>query len=1025
MTDSTHSNQSSGGRSQNTGRFVGAFDSPVSKKKSGIKYTCITCRTTKPSARYYHRSLGLLAHLVANNVDFHFDTNAGHKNATFCKKCWSHLNRKYPHPLFLSTQQEDNTQAVAVGSSSTATPVRPTATMTIPGTPVPAATTITVTLTTPVSPVPNPLFITPARVTPVSVGGSLTYSTPTFASPVPISSVVSPTPARKLLFGTIEVDVEETVQPVLKDTLKFRAGVLQLLHKKCKLKMPFTSDLDAFIEHLDSCEQLATKTAVDLGLSATTWKQTESERRRRIIASIAVQKAAFLHPHINFVKDVVLSTTLGISDSSRKVLSSFNLSYSLDIAEQKMKAANERAYKELTERMASGTEVPVVKMDDFNRVSVHGTPGSANSGKFSTVHTQANLAVKFFPKGDSSKDEENGFVRRALPLPLLDKPHIDFSSLKTDKDKKTFVGAPFLSQAVTDVIVKETYGEKLITKDQSNNFRQPYCFDMSTSAAELKQFHVFDAMPNRMKSAEDLRSLMVSVKKFIEHYKDGAIWITGDFYVWRNVMKMLWAHSRTPLPTDHLYLRVVLCPWPDAMHIALNAQQALLQWNFNVFMPIWSAAFPDFAVTLVKLRPVRRMMLLTMMFLSWKKCRVQVLDWVKQQTDLPEFQRDIVESLVRLFDEELPLVLDAATAMASGDVMLYKEVLHRLLPLFIRYRKKNYVTIVLHILSAIQEMEAGGDPEIIAALYSQLPLASSEDLEVFHSLLRACIRPFDSHGRAVMTTLYLSSNKNLSARSFLAQVAKQKALDRRKRLPWTKYMNSFKLQPRQPVQTKRTQFYNAHLNVMAAALTTMFRKLIANSPNIIIQGEMMFTHSATGTKVRGYQVRYKVAPPSATTSIATTAEPPKKKRKKATKISQFTAANIGPETIVTFSERLLPLTLWGDKKVALNVHTRIDQFAAVETTRPRPPLRDITNQALNPVDVAQQNTKFYIKTSKLEKPPSSICSCPILDQTICPHLRRLITENEFIWWMYNMATPLKEDDFVRDEEDEEITEELW
>ncbi|KAI9101824.1 hypothetical protein DFS34DRAFT_611666 [Phlyctochytrium arcticum] len=516
---------------------------------------------------------------------------------------------------------------------------------------------------------------------------------------------------------------------------------------------------------------------------------------------------------------------------------------------------------------------------------------------------------------------------------------------------------------------------------------------------------------------------MVSVKKFIEHYKDGAIFITGDFYVWRNVMKILWAKTRGRLSPDHAYLRIVLCPWPDGMHIALNAQQALLQRNFNVFMPIWSSAFPDFAVQLVKLRPVRRMMLLTMMFLAWKQCRVQVMDWAKQQKDLPEFQRVIVDSLIRLFDEELPLVLDAATAMASGNIVLYKEVLHRLLPLFIRYRKRNYVTIVLHILSAIQEIEMGGDDNITAALYSNLPLASSEDLEVFHSLLRACIRPFDSHGRAVLNTLYLSANKNLSSRSFLAQVAKQKADDRKKRTPWTKFAGKFTLQPRQPVETKRTQYFNSHLEIMVATLKDMFRKLIANSPNITIKGEMMFSHSATARKVRGYQVRYIVAPSQPSTATAT--ETAKKKRKKNTKISKFINCNIPPEVIVTVSERLLPLTLWGDKKVVpLNVHTDISDFAAVE--RVRTPLQDITNQG----DAATDNKKFFNKFSTFEKPPmrpgSIICQCPILSQDICIHLKQLIAGNEFIWWIHNMAKPLSDEDFVRDEdEDEEITEELW
>ncbi|KAI9098899.1 hypothetical protein DFS34DRAFT_94050 [Phlyctochytrium arcticum] len=660
---------------------------------------------------------------------------------------------------------------------------------------------------------------------------------------------------------------------------------------------------------------------------------------------------------------------------------------------------------EKTPPPSSGTVVPIIKMDDFNRVAVHGTPGSANSGKFSTVQTQANLAVKIFPKGLSSHDEDSGYVQRALPIPLPEKPYIDFSSWESDAKKKLFVKTPLLAKDIIDLIGKESYGEKLLKKNGPDDFRTPYHFDMSTSAAELKNFHIFDAIANRMKTPEDVRTLMLSVIKFIMPYKDGLVWIVGDFYVWRNVMKWLWCLTRTPLSKDHAYLRVVLCPWPDAMHIALNAQQALLQWNFNVFMPIWSSAFPDFAVQLVKLRPVRRMMLLTMMFLAWKRCRVTVMNWAREQRDLPEFQRVLIESLIRLFDEELPLVLDAATAMASGNITLYKEVLHRLLPLFIRYRKKNYVIIVLHILSTIQEFEASGDAEIIAALHSNLPLASSEDLEVFHSLLRACIRPFDSHGRAVLTTLFLSSNKNLSARSFLAQVAKQKAADRKKRKPWTRYASKFSISPRQPVKNKKNEYFDGRLEVLVSTLTKMFRKLTANSDNIEIEGEMMFSHSATTTKVRGYVVRYKVPPTQASTT-----EPARKRRKKITKISQFTSTP--PEIIVTVSERLLPLALWGDKKVALNIHTDISAYAGVE-------------RITDGVNSAQQKKKFYTKASTFSPNPSSPCHCSPLDQNMCIHLKQFIAESEFVWWMYNLSVPLTEDDFVREDgEDVEITEEL-
>ncbi|KAI9097426.1 hypothetical protein DFS34DRAFT_621600, partial [Phlyctochytrium arcticum] len=580
-----------------------------------------------------------------------------------------------------------------------------------------------------------------------------------------------------------------------------------------------------------------------------------------------------------------------------------------------------------------------------------------------------------------------------------------------------FVNVDPITHCHNATIASTSYGDRLVSNPK---FRSLYRFDMSTTAAELKRFHIFGAVPNRMKSAEDLKVLMVDVSKFVKHYKDGVVWIVGDFYVWRNVMKFLWAQSRTPMTQDHKWLKDLLFPWPDGMHIALNAQQALIEHNFAIFMPIWSAAFPGFAVQLVKLRPVRRMMLLTMAFLAWKKNRVAIIALVKNsQKELPPFQQVATQSLVRLFDEELPLVLDAATAMAAGNVSLYKEVMQRLLPVFIRYRKKNYVTIVVHILSVIQDIESRGDPDLLRAFQSKLPLASSEDLEVFHSLLRASIRPHDSESAATLKTLFLSANRNLSARSFLAQVAKQKREDRKRRTPGAHLQGRFSIHSSRRVLTPRDLYYDRHLTIMSAALLSMFQKLVVNSDNIYIHGEMIFSHSASKKKVRGYQVRYKVAPEQSDSESASVG----KKRKRAnTKIATF--MNPAPTIIVTFCERLLPLALWGDKKVSLNLDTDISSFSAIEEKRV--PLEDITN---NGKTANKKKNDFFTKESVFENPmvgsahPHAKCS--VLDGGICSHLQQHIVEQKFIWWMHNLTIPLDEKDFVREEEEDvEITEEL-
>ncbi|KAI9103424.1 hypothetical protein DFS34DRAFT_366017 [Phlyctochytrium arcticum] len=311
-------------------------------------------------------------------------------------------------------------------------------------------------------------------------------------------------------------------------------------------------------------------------------------------------------------------------------------------------------------------------------------------------------------------------------------------------------------------------------------FKTLYKFSMATDGGQLNGFHVFHASSNAMKSVQDIRQLFSTVSEFAANY-DGAMFLVGDFYVWRNMMKLLWSvykvkpppRQRAPtastleesmaalgrgqvglVPTE---ARRKYIPWPNMMHVALNAQLALLQWAFGVIMPLWNAAFPDGPISLVNLRPIRRVMILTIMLWAWKAIRQEVLrQYHSRKNSWTAMQTVLVESLIRLFDEDIPLVLDACAAIGDRDVSLMKGVLLRLLSLFIRFDKKNYVVIILYVHAAIKYYE-DMSPADRDAMYSFLPVASSEDLEVFHSLLRAVLRPWDAESICVLKALYISA----------------------------------------------------------------------------------------------------------------------------------------------------------------------------------------------------------------------------------------------------------------------------
>ncbi|KAI9103062.1 hypothetical protein DFS34DRAFT_607342 [Phlyctochytrium arcticum] len=848
----------------------------------------------------------------------------------------------------------------------------------------------------------------------------------------------------------------------------FKASV-QLLQQRPFLKAsPFAADLLEFIEHLETkCDKMLTKKAVFLG-DGPDWNTKLSLRLKRgLVFSVIYDAALYDHTgKINYIKDTFMAPMLGASNSAKRFLSAFNLCYSPTMLRQKMNATIVDNLDNIKKALALGNMVPVLKMDDFNRVHVQGTPGSANAGRFSSLHTQAHLAIKMHTLRPT--EETDRFAMHPLPVKA---DRVNFHELYANMDlMEAWVvnGLEWASDAADGIRLRSTANSLHVTFNVDRDLtslpahlpaepyflvwerrvaskaaytKTMYKFSMATHAGELNSFHVFQACPNAMKSTKDMKQLLDDTCEFTKDY-DKAMWLVGDFYVFRNIMKLLWSLDATEAPKEPrpkeptlqerlAYLgrkqstvisndtrqRIIL--WPDMMHIALNAQLALLAWAFGVVMPLWNAAFPDAALNLVKLRPIRRVMILTMMLLAWKHVRDEVIKayYLKKAT-WTTTQRIFVESLIRLFDEDIPLVLDAAAAMADRNVSLTKAVLLRLLPLFIRCDKKNYVVVILFLLGSIRAYQKGDDAGA-AGLESFLPVASSEDLEVFHSLLRAVSRPHDPDSILVLKALYISASQNKSASAFLSQLAELRKQEEERKRPEAAFMSKMELGSATPTQTQ--SFYMKRSEDVSNALLAMFMNLMGPPDSIVIAGSYDAEHSATTRKKSPIYKVMLICPPEparpATSKPANKQATRKKASGKENKTTKFMKPVLG--TLFSMSEKLLPFSVWKSPHVRLNTEIDITNFKVVNfplrkaASRKRKALAD-KNAAPQPA----QDVFLDMHTTLLDK--MAECSCLPTNQQPCHHFLRHIAKNTMSWYFSNLTAPLDMADLLEEDEDGDV-----
>ncbi|KAJ3020092.1 hypothetical protein HKX48_001347 [Thoreauomyces humboldtii] len=271
---------------------------------------------------------------------------------------------------------------------------------------------------------------------------------------------------------------------------------------------------------------------------------------------------------------------------------------------------------------------------------------------------------------------------------------------------------------------------------------------------------ILGSFGNKMRSHSDYVALFKHVEKFLVERvpANETLHFAGDFYVWKNTMKLLYGGVNadgSDAPVHRLRKRLI--PVPDFLHIAINLQEAIFRFAFDLLQPMVTVALEDaekIQLATVKQRPARRVALLTILLRAWLLVRQQILD-LRQPFLNPA--AGVIQSALRwLFDEEIPLSLDALGVFATGRRTDILQMLLQMLPVCIRLNKINYVSIVTFILGYIQHHPS-----------ADLTQFSSEDIEIFHSLLRATTSYHDTETQVCLQACYITANRSAACYKFL------------------------------------------------------------------------------------------------------------------------------------------------------------------------------------------------------------------------------------------------------------------
>lgn len=214
-----------------------------------------------------------------------------------------------------------------------------------------------------------------------------------------------------------------------------------------------------------------------------------------------------------------------------------------------------------------------------------------------------------------------------------------------------------------------------------------------------------------------------------------------------------------------------------------------------------------------------------------------------------------VDTLVWLFEEAVPLSLDTPALLTNGNSDVYQDVLRRLLHIFIRLQKKNYVASVVYMLGALpqilQSPTGSAFKDVIGSLVS-------DDLEILQSLLRGATNYTDNEAQISRKALLLT------ARSETAFQTLQTWADLRKEVQDADTMRRHSsIGPRSTLIER----FEPAVEAIGGHLTVLFANLCKNDFNV----------HGSATQLQGQKAKtglYVLSRPSSAAEIALDTPPP-------------------------------------------------------------------------------------------------------------------------------------------------------
>ncbi|KAJ3085398.1 hypothetical protein HK102_014206, partial [Quaeritorhiza haematococci] len=410
--------------------------------------------------------------------------------------------------------------------------------------------------------------------------------------------------------------------------------------------------------------------------------------------------------HALEAQDFMSNLLVGTSTTVRPVLSKMGVCYHPSVAAEKQNHEVRTRLKLLVEKIKNDPNVTIVlKADDFNWLHIKGAPGSANSSKLSEARKTANLATSVY---DVLKDGIPRFPLGCIP------------NLSDPDTISQFVDATFqmagAAEATEVDFASDPFRKSYMDIREDVPSHRFYNFDVSAPAAPQENLAVISSLDNPLKSVGDMLNVMQKFIHFVGSYlRKNTAAIVGNFYIFKYVVILLYMkiqNSSTSTGTtiqqltlSQHELRRSLLPFPDVMHVALNAQEAIIRFGWDLLQPIWLSGFPDANFQPFKIRPIRRIAMLATLLGAWKRIRPAIIaeyDQISKQINISASRKVFLDALIWIFEEAIPLSHDIPRLLHTENPVKFTNALKRILPLFIRLRKRNYVIITAYMFSGVQ-----------------------------------------------------------------------------------------------------------------------------------------------------------------------------------------------------------------------------------------------------------------------------------------------------------------------------------